>query len=127
MRQRRQSPRAKARQASKLSEIRAALIAAGCDTTAKQASVLGVGRSTAWIVLNGDKRAGPSADVIKRILASPTLPIVVRQKVEEYVRDKGGGLYGHSERRAAAFRDQFRALTQRTTQPRGNRPLVVGR
>jgi hypothetical protein len=125
MRQRSKNHRAKARQASKLAEIRAALIAAGCDTTAKQASVLGLARSTAWIVLNGDKQAGPSADVIKRILASPTLPIVVRQKVEEYVRDKGGGLYGHSERRTAAFRDQFCALTQRTTQARWSRSLVV--
>jgi len=116
MQKRGKGHRAKARQASKLAEIRAALIAAGCDTAAKQASVLAVGRSTAWIVLNSDKRTGPSADVIKRILASPTLPTVVRQKVEEYVRDKAGGLYGHNERQAEAFRDHFCALTQRTTQ-----------
>jgi hypothetical protein len=76
---------AKARQAAKLAQIRAALIAAGFDTTVKQACALGVGRSTAWASLNGDKRAGPSATVIKRVLASPTLPPAVRQKVEEYV------------------------------------------
>lgn len=127
MRERGKSHRAKARQASKLAEIRAALIAAGCNTTAKQASALGLGRSTAWIVLNGDKRAGPSVDVLKRILASSTLPMVVRQKVEEYVTDKAGGLYGHSEQRAEAFRDQFRALIKRASQSQGNRPLVVGR
>ena len=68
MRGTRKNRRAKARQASKLEEIREALIAAGCDTTAKQAAVLGVGRSTAWALLNLDKRAGPSAKVIKRIL-----------------------------------------------------------
>ena len=60
----------KEKQALKLAEIREALVAAGYDTTAKQAAVLGVGRSTAWMVLNRDKRAGPSAKVIKRILLS---------------------------------------------------------
>ena len=107
MRQRSKSRRAKARQASKLAEIRAALVAAGFDTTAKQAAVLGVGRSTAWALLNSDKRAGPSANVIKRILSSPTLPPAARQKVEEYIEEKIGGVYGHSEPRAAAFRDQL--------------------
>ena len=68
MRGTRKNRRAKARQASKLEEIRQALIAAGCDTTAKQAAALGVGRSTAWALLNLDKRAGPTAIVIKRIL-----------------------------------------------------------
>ena len=42
MRGTRKDRRAKARQASKLAEIRQALIAAGCDTTAKQAAALGV-------------------------------------------------------------------------------------
>jgi hypothetical protein len=99
----------KARQASKLAEIRQALIAAGCDTTAKQAAVLGLLRSTTWVVLNRDKRAGPSAKVIKRILSSPNIPPLARRKVEEYVREKISGLYGHSERRSQTFRDQFRA------------------
>ena len=57
MRQRSNKRRAKARQASKLAEIRAALAAAGFDTTAKQSAVLGVGRSSTWAVLNSDKRA----------------------------------------------------------------------
>ena len=103
--------KAKARQASKLAEIRDALISAGCDTAAKQAAALGLGRSTVWIVLNGDKRAGPSANVIKRILSSPNLPPSARRKVEEYVKEKSRGLYGHSERRSEAFSDQFPALT----------------
>jgi len=98
----------KARQAAKLAEIRAALIAGGFDTTAKQAAVLGLGRSTAWVVLNGDKRAGPSANVIKRILSSENLPIAVRKKVEEYVNEKSSGLYGHSDRRAEDFRHKLR-------------------
>jgi hypothetical protein len=50
---------------------REALVAAGCDTTAKQAAALGLLRPTAWAVLNRDRRVGPSAKIIKRILSSP--------------------------------------------------------
>ena len=98
---------AKARQASKLAEIREALVAAGCDTAAKQATALGVSRPTAWALLNRDKRAGPSAMIIKRILSSPNLPPAARRKVEEYVEEKIAGLYGHSQDRRRWFRDQF--------------------
>ena len=98
---------AKARQASKLAEIREALVAVGYDTTAKQAAVLGVSRATAWVVLNRDMRAGPSSIVIKRILSSPNLPWAARRKVEEYIDEKIAGLYGHSEGRVRWFGDQF--------------------
>ena len=98
---------AKARQASKLAEIRDALVVAGFDTTAKQATVFGLGRSTAWSVLNSDRRAGPSANVIRRILSSPSLPPAARRKVEEFVEEKIAGLYGHSEGRVRWFGDQF--------------------
>ena len=101
---------AKEKQASKLAEIREALVAAGYDTTAKQAAALGVCRSTAWVVLNRDKRAGPSAKVIKRILSSPQVPTAVRRKVEQYVKQKIRGLYGHSEPRTQWFSDQFQPL-----------------
>ena len=97
----------KERQALKLAEIREALVAAGYDTTAKQAAVLGVCRSTAWVLLNRDKRAGPSAKVIKRILLSPQVPKKVRLKVEQYVEDKIRGRYGHSKQRTQWFGDQF--------------------
>jgi hypothetical protein len=108
MRPTRKNRRAKARQASKLEEIREALIAAGCDTTAKQAAVLGLLRSTTWALLNQGTRAGPSAKVIKRILSSPNLPPRARRKVEEYVEEKISGLYGHSEVRTQAFSDKLR-------------------
>ena len=98
---------AKEKQASKLAEIREALVAAGKNTTAKQAAVLGVCRATAWVLLNRDKRAGPSAKVIKRILSSPQVPKAVRRKVEQYVRQKIRGLYGHSEQRTQWFGQQF--------------------
>src|SRR3974377_1595643 len=78
----------KERQALKLTEIREALVAAGYDTTAKQAAVLGVCRATAWVVLNRDKRIGPSASVIKRILSSQDVPRAVRRKVEEYILER---------------------------------------
>jgi hypothetical protein len=76
----------KARQAAKLAEIREALVAAGYDTTAKRAAVLGVCRATAWVVLN---RAGPSAKVIKRILSSPQVPRSVRRKIEQVYQGEG--------------------------------------
>jgi hypothetical protein len=97
----------KERQATKLAEIREALVAAGYDTTAKQAAVLGVCRATAWVLLNRDKSAGPSASVIKRILSSPNVPPKVRRKVEEYIEDKKGGLYGHCKSTTRAFSSQF--------------------
>jgi hypothetical protein len=104
-----QLSKAKARQASRLTDIREALVLAGYDTTAKQAAVLGVCRSTAWVLLNRDKRDGPSAIVIKRILSSPKLPPRARRKVEEYVAEKICGHYGHSKQRARAFRDVFQS------------------
>ena len=97
----------KEKQALKLAEIRETLVAAGYDTIAKQAGILGLGRSTAWVLLNRDKRAGPSAKVIKRILLSPQIPKKVRLKVEQYVEDKIRGRYGHSKRRTQWFGDQF--------------------
>ena len=99
---------AKKRQTSKLTEIRKALIAAGYCTTGQQALALGVGRSTAWALLNRDKSYGPSSVVLKRILSSPNLPLAVRQKVEEYIYEKIAGRYGHHESRVRWFHDQFR-------------------
>ena len=97
----------KERQALKLAEIREALVSAGYDTTAKQAAVLGVGRSTAWWLLNHDRRYGPSPKVIKRILSSPNIPPAVRRKVEEYIQERISGLYGHCVSATRAFSNQF--------------------
>jgi hypothetical protein len=111
---------AKIRQASKIAEIREALVAAGYNSAAKQAAVLGVSRPTAWALLNRDKRAGPSSVVIKRILSSPSLPLAARRKVEEYIFEKIAGLYGHTDVRRRWFCDQienFRRATQQTNNP----------
>ena len=99
--------KAKERQVLKLAEIREALVASGYDTIARQAAVLGVGRSTAWWLLNDDKKSGPSASVIKRILSSPNIPPAVRRKVEEYIQERISGLYGHSVSATRAFSNQF--------------------
>jgi len=97
----------KEKQALKLAEIREVLVTAGYNTTAKQAAVLGVGRSTAWWLLNHDRGYGPSPKVIKRILSSPNIPPAVRRKVEEYIQERISGLYGHSEQRTQWFSEQF--------------------
>ena len=97
----------KERQVLKLAEIRQALVTAGYNTTAKQAAVLGVCRATAWVLLNRDKRAGPSAKVIKRILSSPQIPKSARRKIEQCVKEKIHGLYGHCETATRSFGNQF--------------------
>jgi hypothetical protein len=95
----------KARQASKIAEIRGALVSAGFKTFSKQAAALGVSRSTAWAVLHGDHKAtGLSAITIKRMLASPDLPPAARRIVEEYIQERLLGAYGHSKRGLRHFR-----------------------
>jgi len=116
--------KAKERQVLKLAEIREALVASGYDTIARQAAVLGVGRSTAWWLLNDDKKSGPSASVIKRILSSPNIPPAVRRKVEEYIQERISGLYGHSVSATRAFSNQFE-LTKAKAR-RGCRSVAFG-
>jgi hypothetical protein len=95
----------KARQASKIAEIRQALVSAGFDTLSKQAAVLGLSRSSAWTVLKSHHKAsGLSAMTIKRMLASPHLPPAARQIVEEYIQEKLLGAYGHSGLSLTFFR-----------------------
>ena len=103
----------KARQALKIAEIRQALVAAGYDTITKQAVVLGLSRSTAWAVLRGaHKSSGLSTAVINRVLRSQELPAVARKIIEEYVRKKLLGAYGHNEECLRRFRMQLGYATQ---------------
>jgi hypothetical protein len=108
MRQNVRIRRAKARQISKLAEIREALVFAGYDSTSKQAAVLGLCRSSTWVFLNRNRRVGPSATVLERILTSPKLPPAARQKIKEYIQCKIAGHYGHSERTRKHFAMRFR-------------------
>ena len=94
----------KARQRIKIEEIRAALVRAGVSTLDEQTKVLGLCRSTAFSILRPNhKSSGLSARTINRMLVSPRLPIPVRQKIFEYVRERIAGLYGHSDRRRREF------------------------
>jgi hypothetical protein len=98
----------KMRQRIKIAEIRLALVDAGVVALDDQAATLGLSRSTAWSVLNpSHKSSGLSARTISRILGSPRLPRLARQRLFEYVRAKIDGLYGHSERRRREFANYF--------------------
>jgi hypothetical protein len=94
----------KARQRCKIQEIRTALLHAGTSTLDKQAAALGLSRSTAWSILRANhKSSGLSAGVINRILSSPRLPPLARQRILEYIQERLAGLYGHNARRRREF------------------------
>jgi len=95
--------------AAKLAEIRKGLIATGHDTAHKQAFALGVSRSTAWALLNGDKRSGPSITVTMRILASRHLPRSARRKIEEYIEGKIRGAFGNGPQSRQRWARSFTA------------------
>src|SRR5215468_11350094 len=95
---------AKARQLSKIRELRLALRRAGLIGLDEQAQALGLPRSTTWKILKGGHKAsGLSAMVISRMLSEPRLPPVVRTKILEYVREKTDGVYGHGKRQLLRF------------------------
>ena len=94
----------KARQSSKIREIRQALVTAGVCTLNGQAQVLGLLRSTTWTILKArHKTTGLSATIINRMLASPQLPPLVRSVIVEYSEEKAGGFYGGSQRQRRKF------------------------
>jgi hypothetical protein len=102
---------AKTKQASKIAAIRETLNCCGYDTLNKQAEILRLSRSTAWHLLNGTyKASGLSAGMIKRILSSPTLPDRTREVVQEYVREKLSGMYGHNGVQLKRFRTHLYVL-----------------
>jgi len=100
---------AKARQLSKIRELRLALRRAGLIGLDEQAQALGLPRSTTWKILKGGHKAsGLSAMVVSRMLSEPRLPPVVRTKILEYVREKADGLYGHGKRELLRFSARIR-------------------
>jgi len=97
-------PKPKVRQRAKIAEIRVALVEAGVVELNEQAAALGLSRSTAWSILQpSHKSSGLEARTISRILRSPRLPGPARQRMFEYIQEKVGGLYGHTERRRREF------------------------
>jgi hypothetical protein len=91
-------------QQKKIQQIREALVAIGLTRLDQQAAALGVVRSTAWTIVQGrHKKTGLSANLIIRMLRAPKLPPNVRRVVLEYVEEKCGGLYGHSDKQLRSF------------------------
>ena len=96
--------RMKARQCAKLRDLRQALIDAGFQSLDQQATALGLGRSTAWAVLQGHHKAsGLSAAIVSRMMASSGLPQSARSILLEYIQEKSAGAYGHSRRQLGRF------------------------
>jgi hypothetical protein len=99
----------KARQCEHLAKLKEVLVAEGSDTVTKQALALGLSRSSAWKILRGDhKQSGLSAHTVNRMLASADLPCNVRAIIDDYVRQKLLGAYGHQASRLKNFRSKLR-------------------
>jgi len=97
----------KARQCSKIAELRLVLEQSGYRSLDQQASAFGLSRSTTWAILSAShKGSGISGSVLKRMLRSPTLPPSAKRWIAEYVSEKLGGAYGHSTKRLRIFRAQ---------------------
>jgi hypothetical protein len=111
----------------KIRELGQALIATGFLTLDEQAKALGVPRSTAWtIVAARHKKSGLSAKLITRMLASQSLPPLVRAKIIEYREEKTAGLYGGTTAQRARFsaslanavdHQRYREALKRPTHP----------
>lgn len=87
----------KGRQLSKLREVAEALVTSGFVLLDDQAKVLGIPRSTAWVILHGRyKKSGLTPKVVERMLSSQVLPPLVRSKIIEYGEEKASGLYGQT-------------------------------
>jgi len=95
---------AKERQAAKIKEISEALATVGYLTLPQQAQALGLCRSTAWTVVKGaHKASGLSAHLINQMLASPQLPLPVRDVIVSYVCERLQGTYGHNKKQLRGF------------------------
>jgi hypothetical protein len=86
----------KARQVSKIKEIADALFTCGLCAIDRQATALGLPRSTAWSVRRANhKNSGLSAATIQRILRAPQLPPLAVWSRDEVTRidDEGCGVF----------------------------------
>jgi len=122
----------KARQCAKIAAFRDALITSGFDSLDDQAAVLGLSRSSTWTILNRDyKASGLSSSIVNRIMNSPRLPRAARDKLEEYVREKLRGNYGHSPNSLRRFRDRLLsfpdAATSQLERRAGDQSVVMDR
>ena len=98
---------AKLRQCAKIAELRKALMDAGFNSLNSQARVLGLGRSTAWVILKaGHKSTGLTGSIIRRMSNSSELPLGARQVIEQYIAQKIAGAYGHDKKQIRKFRER---------------------
>ena len=87
------------RQNAKIEELKRVLIEEGFDTVAKQAAALGLSRSSAWALLQAQHKCrGLMPHVVRRIISAPQLPPKARSVIENYVREKLLGDYGHGRK-----------------------------
>src|SRR5262245_12459481 len=97
--------KAHAKQAAKIAELRRMIVALGYKTLSEQAALLGLKRTTVWAMFKSSHtRGGMSANTVKRMLAATEAPREVRQIIDEYVREKLTGAYGHPPSALARFR-----------------------
>jgi len=97
-------------QSAKIAQLGETLIATGYLRLDKQATVLGLSRSTTWTITRAQhKSTGLSAAVIKRMLAQPQLPALLRVKIAEYIDQKSTGVYGHNPAQIRRFVAQIKA------------------
>ena len=97
--------KAHAKQAAKISELKRVMLALGYKTLSEQAALLGLKRTTVWAMFKSSHaRGGMSANTVKRLLAATEAPREVRQIIDEYVREKLTGAYGHPPLALARFR-----------------------
>jgi hypothetical protein len=97
--------KAHAKQAAKISELKRVMLALGYKTLSEQATLLGLKRTTVWAMFKSSHtRGGMSANTVKRMLAATEAPREVRQIIDEYVREKLMGAYGHPPAALALFR-----------------------
>ena len=105
----------KARQAIRIKELGASLIASGLVTLDEQARALGLSRSSAWAVLKANHKAtGLAAATINRMFSSPELPPHVRATILTYIEEKLAGLYGHNKTQLRRFAAGIRSVQSRS-------------
>ena len=98
----------KARQATRIKELGAALAASGLVALDEQARALGLSRSTAWTVLKvNHKSSGLAAGTVNQMLSSPALPPRARVTILTYIEEKLAGLYGHNKMQLRRFAAGF--------------------
>src|SRR4051812_13983482 len=111
----------KALQASKIRELGSALVDAGFVSLDDQAGALGLCRSTTWTILRSEhKHSGLSVSVINKMLDGQHLPITVRAKLLEYIREKMSGQFGHNKEQLRRFSGRLIPLALGVSSTCGN-------